>query len=562
MLVLAARAETPAAPPEPALPPVTLDDAEHGSLSAPRAAPQVMDRPTYTLKDCVNLSLRQNPDLLIAKKNIEAAEGGVIEARAAFLPQLGVNGLAQRVERGFGTVIPSDPTLRDEDYYLTVQVTQSIFSGGANTSRMRIARLSKSTQMLNYQAAIDTVLLDVRLAYYALLLAESNIEVRRQAVDLLDEQLRIEKDRENAGLTSHSSVLRAQVSKANELPALLDATNQLRDGYLRLSRLLNIPYDPKSDEAPFVVTGSLGYDPHSYDLADALAKADASRPELKAKENGIEIEEKQLIVDRSALLPRINLFAGYDVTSDPAREDPHSYTDGYVAGISGTWQIFDGLATFGKMKATRARMGGALATRDQTKQQIEADVRQAFNLLDQAQATVESQTKNVVVARESYVLANAGYNAGLVTQLDVLQSRVDLTTAQTTEFQARYDYLAATAQLQRAVSGNFHIVNDVLPPTAPAVEPLPQSTAKPAGAADQNQAPGQGQEQAPQTPPAPSFPPPDEASPVAPPQPAGPDIAPMGPRPSSAPLPQPPLPVPSPIAPPGAAPYPSALPQR
>jgi hypothetical protein len=283
--------------------------------------------------------------------------------------------------------------------------------------------------------------------------------------------------------------------------------------------------------------------------------------------NDIEIQQKQLVIDRAAILPRVDAFVGYDITSIATVGDPNEYDNGYVLGISGTWNIFDGLATVGRMKSTRARMGGAIAARDQERLQIEAEVRQAFNQLDQASATFESQKQNVIEAKESYVLSQASYDAGLATQLDVLQSRVDLTTAQTTEYQARFDYLAAAATLQRSLSGQFQIVNDRLPAPETGAEtlPTPEDLRK------------RKQEETNQPPPpamlAPSFPP---GSTPLPPAPSGPGtgneslglpplpgiperrpVAPsVNPTPSSPSpnAPTPPSSVPSPLAPPGAAP--------
>ena len=530
-------------------------------------APRIVSRPVWTLKDCLDMALRQNADILIAKKGIEGAEGTVITARAAFLPQVSGSALYQHLEQGFAG--PADESLRDRDYYVTLRVTENLWDSGADTSRMRIARLAKSTKMLDYQTSVDTVMLRVRLAYYEILLDEANIKVRREAVDLLQKQLKNEQNHEKAGTTSRTSVLRAQVSLANEIPSLLDAQNRRLDAYIRLSQLLNVPYEAGKSEAPFAVTGSLGFEERSYNLADCLSKAVASRPEIKGGANAIETQQKQLVVDRSAVLPRVDAFAGYDITSNSSVSDPNQYDNGYVIGISGTWNIFDGLATVGRMKTTRAKMAAAIAGRDQLRLQVEGEVRQAFNQLDQAAATFESQKQNVLEAKESYVLSQASYDAGLATQLDVLQSRVDLTTAQTTEYQARYDYLAATATLQRSLSGQFQIVNDLLPASESGVETLPSPDQLKKENPNQNQ-----NQAAPGALPAPSFPP---GSTPLPPAPSGPGTGsgslglpalpagvpqgrpidpsvnptPDSPSPSA---PAPPSSVPSPLAPPGAAP--------
>jgi hypothetical protein len=54
-------------------------------------------------------------------------------------------------------------------------------------------------------------------------------------------------------------------------------------------------------------------------------------------------------------------------------------------------------------------------------------------------------------ATESVRLANARYNAGTGTQLDVLASQVDLTTARNNQLQAYYGYNVAVAALRKAM---------------------------------------------------------------------------------------------------------------
>ncbi|HEY8965971.1 MAG TPA: TolC family protein [Candidatus Methylacidiphilales bacterium] len=476
----AAPAMSPAPAPAPEAPPVSVtpdpvltpEPAPPVLLAAP-AVPRISSRPTYTLKDCLDIALRQNSTLLQAKKRVEAAVGGIIQARAYFFPQLTYNGNYQYQENHWGTIGIVNNPQPATSWNNGVTITESLFSAGANTSRLGIAHLAHSNQLLSYQASIDDTLLAVRLAYYQLLLDQTSVDVHRQAIDLLDKQLKNEQNRFDAGLNSRSNVLRAQVTRANELPALLNAENAVRTDYVALSQLLNIPYKPDVDEAPFGVTGSLGYEPRAYNLKETLTKALATRPELKAAENTIQIEQKQLVVDRANVLPHLNAFGQYNFNSAGNIDHPNNYQDEWIVGVAANWNIFDGLATVGKMKSTRARMEAAIAARDQARLQIESEIRGALNGLETASNTVESQTRNTVVARENYVLANAQYDAGLSTQLDILQARLDLTTAQTTAFKARYDYLAATARLQRALSSQFEIVNDNLPPPAPATQDLP-----------------------------------------------------------------------------------------
>jgi outer membrane protein TolC len=69
---------------------------------------------------------------------------------------------------------------------------------------------------------------------------------------------------------------------------------------------------------------------------------------------------------------------------------------------------------------------------------------------------MQSQKENVKLAAESQALAAANFKEGLIAQLDLLQSQLDLTRAQSVELNARFDYNAALAQLQRAIGAEFN----------------------------------------------------------------------------------------------------------
>lgn len=105
--------------PDPASAPSELEGGNGGT-------PVIANRPVWTLKDCLDMGLRQNPDILIAKKGIEGAAGGVITARAAFLPQVSTQGLYQHREQGF--LGQGDADLRDRDYYVTLRITENLWT--------------------------------------------------------------------------------------------------------------------------------------------------------------------------------------------------------------------------------------------------------------------------------------------------------------------------------------------------------------------------------------------------------------------------------------------------
>jgi hypothetical protein len=83
---------------------------------------------------------------------------------------------------------------------------------------------------------------------------------------------------------------------------------------------------------------------------------------------------------------------------------------------------------------------------------VELEVQQAFSNLQQGRELIQSQEKNVEQANEALRLASARLGAGAGTQLEVLDARVQLTTAQSTQLQALYTYDAAVAEFDRVTA--------------------------------------------------------------------------------------------------------------
>ena len=367
--------------------------------------------PSYTLQQCLDRALEDNPDILVARKHLEEAAGAIVVARAGYLPALTANAAYERLEADYAS-LDGAVTNRDYIWNVTVRLTETIYSGGAVRAGMDIARLQRHSRLLDYEATVDQVIMDVRIAFDDILRNQSDVGVHEQAVNFLTEQVKNERARLEVGTGQKLNVLRAEVNLALEQSALVDARNRFRNAHLHLSELLAIPSSTDPDGVPFEIDGQLTHEKLALDLEDCLSRALAQRPELTARQNDIKVQQKQLVVDRSEVLPHADLFAGYDVVSEPTLALPADHYDGYVAGVSVSWHIFDGFATKGRMNATRARIDAAEVSYDAAHRNIEADVLLAYRDLQRSEENIETQTANVQLATDSLKLATTISRSG------------------------------------------------------------------------------------------------------------------------------------------------------
>jgi outer membrane protein len=399
---------------------------------------------TYSIGEAVALAHAHNPEIAIARKKLQGARGGMIEARSGYLPSVVSTGLFREHQ------YQSDTQLRNEDYNASVRIVQNLYTGGAVTSQVAIARLNLKKENFELQAVLNRVTMDVRIAFNEILLNRAKVGVHEQSVAVFQEELKTQQNRLRAGMVGQLNVGRAEVALANARTELIDAQTQLKNSYLHLGELLGPSFGPNSPNSQFEVSGQLEYQPHRPNLNECLARADRDRPEIRADQIDIEIENRQADLDKSELRPHVEVFSGYEVynQTDPTIHPEVNY--GYVVGVNAKWHIFDGFATKGRLQATHARRDAAVQTLEAMRLSVASEVRSAFLDLEQADRVLESETKNVETASESLEIAKANLSAGLGTQLDILQAAADVTRTRTTRLSAIYLHNMALERLARA----------------------------------------------------------------------------------------------------------------
>src|SRR3954470_5953553 len=207
---------------------------------------------SYTIDEAVAAADAHNPDVAIARKKVEAARGGLITARSGFLPSVVSSGLFRERKH------QAESRLRDEDYSANVRVIQNLYTGGAVTSQLAIARLNLEKQELELRAVSNRVAMDVRVAFNELLLNRAKVRVHDQSLGVLEQELKTQQERLGAGLVGQLNVHRAEVAVANQKTEVIDAQTQVSTCYLRLGELLARETNPKGGQA-FEILGQLQY---------------------------------------------------------------------------------------------------------------------------------------------------------------------------------------------------------------------------------------------------------------------------------------------------------------
>lgn len=439
------------------------------SLGAQTNAPVVTNNlPAWitrplSLAEALNITLQQNAAILKAQDDLRATYGLVVQTRAIVIPRL----------EATGSYVDTDPKAIEnfgsfpqahQSWTADLRIVQSIYEGGRLGAAIRAARLTKEQALLNYQTVVADALVNTRVAYYDVLLAEQQIVVNEASVNLLSKELEDQQRRYDAGTVPRFNVLRAEVAVANERPALIRARNAYRIAKNNLSNLLgyNLPREVWED-IPLQLSDKLEAQPYQIALPVAISQALERRTELNALRKTEELQQENVINARSGYKPSIQAFAGYGWQNARFTQPLTLSHDisGWNVGAQLNWNIFDGFLTRGKVIQAKAQYERAKTDLADSARRVELEVRTAYSSFIEAKEVLDSQQKVQEEAEEALRLARARAEAGTGTQLEVLDAETSLTQARTTQILALHDYAVARARLERATG------QETLMPKAP-----------------------------------------------------------------------------------------------
>jgi len=405
------------------------------------AVPAALDLP-YALAFALdnNFAIRQ------AKERIREQEGVVLEVRSARIPNVSASAVYQRNEREIGSA--GD----DRTWSFDITARQTLFAGGGVTAGVRSQQYALDAAILALRAIVNDALLEVRTRFYTVLVNRQKIKVQEQNVELIERQLQDVRNRYEAGTVSNFEVLRAEVAVANAQVPLITARNDYRLAIEELRRALGFTTAREPDVAKVPeFLGTLDFTPTAFDLRSALATAREQRPDFLRLRKLQNAAEQGIVARRAGYYPNLALYGSYESRKAPGLNNFSDNRDGVAIGLASTWNIFDGRATAGRVAQARSFLEQTRLAVAEAQLSVDVEVRRAISTFQQASELAEASKKVVEQAEEAVRLATARYNAGTATQLDVLTSQVDLTTARLNQVEAYYAYNVAVASTRRAM---------------------------------------------------------------------------------------------------------------
>lgn len=413
---------------------------------------QVGQNQPLTLQQALEFARRNNQELQAALLQLDRAQAGVKEAQATLWPTVGLNGRVVR-QRSAGEQLQNrlapDATRGAEPitaFTGSLQVNYDIYTGGRGSARIRQAEERLRSQELDVERLSEEIRLNVATEYYNLQEADEQVRISRAAVVNAEASLRDARALEQAGVGTRFDSLRTQVNLANSQQQLTNAQSQQRIARRALATRLNLGQSSTLSAADPVKLAGLW----NQTLENSIVLAYQNRPELQQQLAQRNISEQQRREALTSLSPQVSVVANYELLD--VFDDTAAASNGYSLALTANLNLFDGGAA--RARAAQFKIDSEIAETQfsQQRNQIRFQVEQAYSQLQSNLENVQTSQAALDQARESLRLARLRFQAGVGTQLEVLDAENALTRAEGNQVTAVLDYNRALASLQRNVT--------------------------------------------------------------------------------------------------------------
>ncbi len=386
-----------------------------------------------TLDDAIQLALTHNHNLLAARTTIQQSEAEETTANLRPNPVL-------MTDAQFLPIF--QPNQFSEDYIdnsaqFDLGVSYLFERGKKRQHRLQAAQDATAVTRSTVADNERTLTFQVANQFINVQLAESTLDLAQQDLKSFQDTVNIMQERYRAGDISRDDFLKIQLQllqfQMDESQARLARVQALDDLRQQLG-YESVPQD-------YDVAGTLDYAPVHGNLEDFQAKALATRPDLRAAQQGVTAANSQFLLQKAN--------GKRDVTAQMNYTHLSALN---TASFFGSVQI----PIFDRNQGEIARTGFAITQAQEqekaTNDQVMTDVRDAFEGLQTNDQVIQLYRSGYLdQAKEDRDISQYAYQRGAASLLDFLDAERSYRAVQLAYRQALASYVTAVEQLREAV---------------------------------------------------------------------------------------------------------------
>lgn len=398
------------------------------------------------LNALIEKAIGANLEVAQARARLRQAREALVQSRAAWLPTIEASASA-------GRDFDSDAKDRGR-FALGADAAWEIDLFGGISRSVEAARADAQATYYNLASVRTAIIAELATNYIQARLAQEQLGIARNTLDIQTENLNIAGWRVQAGLVSSLDEESARAQRAQTAASIPALEASYRGALNRIAVLIG--ESPGSSTAMLEEGGSIPTAPASL-VTGIPGDTLRQRPDVRSAERTLAAETARIGVAKAQLLPSFQITGNVGTSAFSLGKLTDVITGGLFASIAQV--IFDGGQRASEIRAQRAATEGAFATYKLSVLSALEDVENALAAMQSARGRTEQFAIALDASQNSALLARSQYQAGLTDFQTLLTAEQSLLSAREGLASAQADQASALVQLYSALGGGWQTMD-------------------------------------------------------------------------------------------------------
>jgi len=365
-----------------------------------------------------------------------------------------------------------NPSIATDLQFAVTQPLLRHFGLFPNRAPILIARRNLKQARASFQGEVNDIILRTVGNYWNVILARESLVVQRKSLEEAEKSYDHDKKALGLGALPPLDIYRSESQVASRRVGVIQAEYNLKQVEDQFRQIVGADLDPAVRVLDLDLTDQpepLGDLPNT-DIATALARALANRPEFESVRQQLASDELSIRLAHNSLKPDLELsgfYAGngvarhqFNTATPPQLITTTGLGDGLSQSFHFTYPAYGASLTLSlpvKNHSAEANLADTLVSRrrDQyqerrTNQSISLEVANAVHALEEAKLTMEAAKVAVNLAKENLHADERKYELGAEPVFFVLDAQTQLAQAELNLIQSQVSFQIAVAQLDHS----------------------------------------------------------------------------------------------------------------
>ncbi|HEY2649475.1 MAG TPA: TolC family protein [Puia sp.] len=399
------------------------------------------------LNGYIQEAFNNNQGLRGEQLQLEKSMFALREARALFLPNISLGASYQKADGGRTIDLPLGDLLNPVYKSLNQLTSSTAFPKLQNQSvllspdnyydahfRTTLPLINseiyynekiKKENISRQRAAVNVykreLVKEIKIAYYRYYQATKSVEIYNNALNLVNENIRVNQSLLKNGLRNSTALTRSETEKQKIEAEITQSTGAQKNVMAYINFLLN-----RSLESP-IQLDTASFVTESQSLAVMVNKNTDGREELQELQSAIQQNELNKKLQASYLVPKLNTFL--DLGSQGFNFQYDNKTQYYIWGLSLEMNLFAGGMHKARIQQASVDKEHAEASYNETAAQMQMQMVQSTNNLQTAISDYRNAKTQLTLAEKYYSDQLKVYKAGQLLYIELLDALTQLTNA-------------------------------------------------------------------------------------------------------------------------------------